>query len=235
MQEFTMKLTECLSCHWLYEIRTTNIHVNISELSQLIWARMPQLFLDNQILFEAEKTTEPWAKDQGPVYLLELYNLQFFWIKEWTYNEEMRDQGSGVTYRRVTTSWWLRLGECRALSPRGREASRNSWISQCYTEVIINLQEEKVNHQPAQGQSLPDCNSWVSICFTLWVLSEKNCIRGTQIIGRRAGKETHVGYSQGLQENMSETNLKLWKIFQHSCWEGIWIVSENFQKKGHFI
>ena len=72
MQEFTMKLTECLSCHWLHEIRTTNIHVNISELLQAIWARMPQIFLNNQILFEAEKDNRSWSKNQGLVYLLEL-------------------------------------------------------------------------------------------------------------------------------------------------------------------
>lgn len=49
---------------------------------------MPQIFLNNQILFEAEKDNRPWSKDQGLVYLLELYNLQF------------SESGSGLTMRK---------------------------------------------------------------------------------------------------------------------------------------
>ena len=49
---------------------------------------MPQIFLNNQILFEAEKDNRSLSKDQGLVYLLELYNLQF------------SESGSGLTMRK---------------------------------------------------------------------------------------------------------------------------------------
>lgn len=75
MQEFTTKLTECLSCHWLHEIRTTDIHVNTSQLLQVIWAMMLQIFLNNQILSKVEKDNMPFRKDQGLVHPLELYDL----------------------------------------------------------------------------------------------------------------------------------------------------------------
>lgn len=117
MQEF-MKLTECLSCHWLYEIRTTNIHVNISELLPVIWARMPQLFLNNPNSLWGRKRQQALEQEPGPGLPAGLCNLQFS-ESGWTYNEEMRIRRWSSLQKESQQVGDLST-ECRMLSaPRG--------------------------------------------------------------------------------------------------------------------